>query len=145
MCKGAAMGIFRAAAYLCLAAVAGALAGSVPVAHPKSVGAAPWVSDVSLPLLALLVGVAACFAAVSFAWVWALTDGLRRRARASLIAAAGGGLIIAAWSALYASTFGPGDPVIPIFNWTWPAATTGVAAGVVASRHGIRAGLGRVS
>ncbi len=142
MCKGAAVGIFRAAAYVCLAAVTGALAGSVPVTRPKQlVGAAPWVSDVSLPLLALLVGVGAGFAALSFAWVWALTDGLRRRARTTLIAAAGGGLFVAAWSALYASTFGPGDPVIPVLNWTWPAATTGVAAGVVASCHGVRPGL----
>ncbi len=114
----------------------------MPVARPKQlVGGPPFVSDVSLPLLALLVGLAAWFAAVSFAWVWALTDGLRRRARATLFAAAGGGLFVAAWSGLYASTFGPGDPVIPIFNPTWPAATTGVAAGVVASRHGIRTGL----
>ncbi len=141
-CKTAAVGIFGGAAYVCLAAVAGALAGSVPVARPKRLaGAAPWVSDVSLPLLALLVGIAACFAAVSFAWVWGLTDGLRQRARATLIAAAAVGLFVAAWSALYASTFGPGDPVIPIFNWTWPAVTTGVAAGVVAACHGIRAGL----
>ncbi len=142
MCKGAAMRIFRAAAYVCLAAVAGALAGSVPVARPRQlVGATPWVNDVSLPLLALLFGVAACFAAVSFAWVSALTDGLRRRARATLIAAAGGGLFVAAWSALYASTFGSGDPIMPILNWTWPAVTTGVAAGVVASCHGVRTGL----
>jgi hypothetical protein len=143
MCKGAAVAIFGAAAYVCLAAVTGALAGSMPVASPKQlVGAAPWVSDVSLPLLALLVGVGASFAdAISFAWVWALTKGLRRRARTTLFAAAGAGLLVAAWSALYASTFGPGDPVIPILNWTWPAATTAVAAGVVASCHGVRAGL----
>jgi hypothetical protein len=136
------VGIFGAVVYVCLAAVTGALAGSVPVASPKQlVGAAPWVSDVSLLLLALLVGVGASFAAISFAWVWALTKGLRRRARTTLFAAAGVGLFVAAWSALYASTFGPGDPVIPILNWTWPAATTGVAAGVVASCHGVRAGL----
>jgi len=142
VCNDAAVDVLRAAVYVCVAAVAGALAGSLPVARPKQlIGAAPWVSDVSLPMLALLLGVAAGFAAVSSVWILALADGLGRGARVSLIAAAGGGLFIAAWSALYASTLGPGDAVIPIFNWTWPAMTTAVAAGVVASRHGVRTGL----
>lgn len=130
-----------AGVYLMVALAVGALLGGLPLSRPQQlVGSAPWVTDVSAALLAVVVALGGLFGVVSLTWLRRSGPGLGRWPRAGLATVVVAMTVVAGWSSVSLSSLS-GDPVIPIFAWTWPALTTAVAAGVLGFRYGRRAGV----
>ena len=139
------MRLRTAVPFLLASALLGALVGRLPLPLPEQlVGSAPWVSDVSPALLAVVAATGVLLLAAAAV----LLRGPRRHRLGpvrlavvllgSLLAC-----VVAGWSTLYLAALADGDAgaIIPIFDWTWPAFATAVGAGVVSWRWGVRAGL----
>jgi hypothetical protein len=136
-----AVRLLSAVGYLLIASFMGALVGSLPLPLPDQlVGSAPWVTDVSPQLLAVMLAMGLLLTLLSLGWLRRWAPGLPRFAGVGLAAGLIAMTFVAAWSALYAASLA-GEAVIPLANWTWPAAAMAASAGVVGSQYGVWAGL----
>ena len=130
------------AAYLVAALFVGALVGSLPLPKPDQlVGSAPWVSAVPVVLLVVVAAVGLALLAGSLAWLRGACPGLGRWAWLAAATSTVAMVIVAGWSALHLASLSPDAPVIPVFQWTWPAVATGVAAGLLGRQGGVRTGM----